>query len=389
MVISEVTQRLPPLSTRLLCKDEPDSSPMPGMPFSAILLGSPGETMIDTNNLSAKVSKDGTRSGLQGVLRDLMLARAFLIQNMYRIFECLHGMRLFKSEVLAATALFFAQDSKPVHFLVYFSGHGNRQTGNWIFTDGEIALQEIYDLFVAYAPPSSCLSVVADCCHSGAWVEQLLSRPHDLDHGRFCIQAACQRDEVCWDTKVGGMFTKSWVSGEYSKLAKRQMYEHHGQAQLEDMQSNVKSSFSSWLPWNRFLANNPALLSCTFLASSTTFALTRECSSLISDSDVEHSQHPTASHPWAFNLLFYDARFKSLTERERFPVVAPKSLRDSTQSEGSTDDGMVPREGSVYPAFVSSKVSPAVITQHQHPLMRPVPAACKFIDLKNFWLGEN
>eukprot|EP00300_Choanocystis_sp_HF-7_P033346 c45672_g1_i1.p1 GENE.c45672_g1_i1~~c45672_g1_i1.p1 ORF type:complete len:336 (+),score=63.44 c45672_g1_i1:63-1070(+) len=313
-----------PFNTRLLSKDQPTFIPEGSeisasqSLFSSILLGSPGET-LSNQNVTAKVSKDGgSRSGLQGVLSDLMLARAFLIANGYGVFECLHGMRLFKSEVQGALSDFFKQP-QPQHFVIYFSGHGNRLSGNWVFTDGEVSLDEVYTMFLEIAPQNSCLSIVADCCHSGAWVEQISLCPDDFDKRRFAVQAACLKDEVCWDTRVGGLFTKSWVSGDYYKITERQLREHSQQIEVGTLQSNFKASLTSWLPWNRFLANNPALLACSLLAASSLYGCSRECSQLLADSDLENAQHPIATHPFAFNLTFHDSKFAHLARRERFP----------------------------------------------------------------------
>jgi hypothetical protein len=281
-------------------------------------LGSPGETTLNLD-ATGKTSKDGSRSGLQGVLRDLMLARAFLSKNSYQIFECMHGIRLFKTEVVGALGMFFQQEQRPKHFVIYFSGHGHRQTGNWIFTDGELSLFEVYDIFSQYAPVESCLSIVADSCHSGAWVELLMSCPTEFDMSRFAIQAACLKDEVCWDTSVGGMFTKSWVSGAYYHLSRRQAWEYRGSEGLADMQSAFKESTTSWLPWNGFLSNNPGLLALRLFAVSSFYSCSKECSNLISDPELEHSQHPIASHPYAFNLMFHDNRFAEMDPKERFP----------------------------------------------------------------------
>jgi hypothetical protein len=66
-------------------------------PLSAILLGSPGVMTVE-GNVDGKISKGGSKGGLEGVLRDLMLARAFLSKNSYSIVECMHGMRLFRYE---------------------------------------------------------------------------------------------------------------------------------------------------------------------------------------------------------------------------------------------------------------------------------------------------
>ena len=89
-----------PSDTRLLSKDEPartdKAERIPSASkATAILLGSPGEMPVE-ERIVAKSSRGGSKGGLQGVLRDLLLARAFLSKNSYSIFECMHGMRLFR-----------------------------------------------------------------------------------------------------------------------------------------------------------------------------------------------------------------------------------------------------------------------------------------------------
>jgi len=314
--------------------------------YSALLLGSPGET-ASTKAYTAKASRDGGRAGLQGVLRDLMLARAFLVDNDHGVFECLHGMRLFRGEVIGALTLFFMQDPAPEHFVIYFSGHGNPQTGNWALTDGELSLADIYDVFVANAPPDAACSIVADSCHSGAWVDQLRARSDDFDATRFAVQAACLKDEVCWDTRVGGLFTKNWVSGEYYRMAQAQVRRNRGRQQLEDLQQDVKQSIRNYLPWAGFLTNHPGVVACRLLTAAGMFTCASECQALSDRSrglgDVERAQHPIASHPYAFNLTFYDARFGDMVEERRFP------RKDGERSSTSR--------------------------------------SCHFIDLNHFWLG--
>jgi len=323
-------------STRLLAKDQPISSKDPPRQceLSAILLGSPGETNMSLDS-TTKVTKDGTRSGLQGVLRDLMLARAFLSKNSYGIFECMHGIRLFKSEVVGALAMFFNQEHQPKHYVVYFSGHGDKHTGNWIFTDGELSFNEIYDIFIKYSPTESCMSIVADCCHSGAWVEQVLASPASVyDVSRVAVQAACRTSEVCWDTSVGGLFTKSWVSGAYYRLAERQIWAYNGQKGLDEYQVSLKNSLSTYTPWQGFISQNPAIHAARLFVFSMFYTCSNECANHLSaDQDLEHCQHPIATHPFAFNLIFHDNRFSEFDHPQRFPdeKVAPRQFIDLTK----------------------------------------------------------
>jgi hypothetical protein len=165
----------------------------------------------------------------------------------------------------------------------------------------------------------STIAIVADCCHSGAWVDQVLSFPDDFDCNRLAIQAACLTDEVCWDTAVGGLFTKSWVSGAYHSLAKKQVWEYRGKKNVESLETSLKDSWSSWLPWNGLVSKNPGVLFVGLFALSSVMNCSKECSSLLADSDLEHSQHPIATHSHINNLTLYDHRFAEMDEEHRFP----------------------------------------------------------------------
>jgi len=238
------------------------------------------------------------------------------------MFPLIWSDSVIRDEVLGALSLFFRQLHDPEHFCIYFSGHGNKQTGNWVFTDGELSLQDVSTLFLRFAPLKSTLAIVADCCHSGSWVDQVLSFPDDYDCSRFAIQAACLKDEVCWDTAVGGFFTKSWVSGAYHSLAKKHCWEHRGRKTVQTLQTSLNDSWSSWLPWNGLVSKNPGVLFCSFMTATSILNCSTECSSLLSDSDLEHSQHPIATHPHVHMMTFFDHRFTDMPETDRFPAEA-------------------------------------------------------------------
>ena len=82
---------------------------------------------------------------------------------------------------------------------------------------------------------------------------------------------------------------------------------------------------STYVPWAGFISNNPGFLACRFLAATGLFACTKECQTIRNTQDLEKAQNPIASHPFAFNLVFIDARFGEMQEEERFP---PKNVLD-------------------------------------------------------------
>ena len=53
--------------------------------------------------------------------------------------------------------------------LIWYTGHGEKRTGNWVFEDGCLKFEDIYQLYKKYFK-GHYLYIVTDCCYSGAWV---------------------------------------------------------------------------------------------------------------------------------------------------------------------------------------------------------------------------
>ena len=53
--------------------------------------------------------------------------------------------------------------------LLWYAGHGERETGNWMFKDGVITFQEVFDLYKTHFR-GKVLVIVSDCCYAGCWV---------------------------------------------------------------------------------------------------------------------------------------------------------------------------------------------------------------------------
>ena len=56
--------------------------------------------------------------------------------------------------------------------LIWYMGHGQKNTGNWCFKDGEITLDEIIKLYTTYFS-GKLLYLISDCCYSGQWVRRM------------------------------------------------------------------------------------------------------------------------------------------------------------------------------------------------------------------------
>lgn len=97
--------------------------------------------------------------------------------------------------------------------LIWYTGHGGKQTGNWALKDGCVTFKDIYNLYKKYFK-GRYLYIVTDCCYSGAWVvdcARLLDRDgvkcsHDAKLQKVFIKvfAPCLPDESANDM----MYTK-------------------------------------------------------------------------------------------------------------------------------------------------------------------------------------
>ena len=54
--------------------------------------------------------------------------------------------------------------------VLFYTGHGEENTGNWCFKDGVITFDEIFGLYMDIMRGKPLL-VVSDCSHAGKWVE--------------------------------------------------------------------------------------------------------------------------------------------------------------------------------------------------------------------------
>jgi hypothetical protein len=54
--------------------------------------------------------------------------------------------------------------------LLWYAGHGERDTGNWCFKDGVITFHDIYKLYMELLKGKR-LTIVSDCSYSGQWIK--------------------------------------------------------------------------------------------------------------------------------------------------------------------------------------------------------------------------
>ena len=55
--------------------------------------------------------------------------------------------------------------------LIWYTGHGEKATGNWCFKVGVISFEDLFALYMDHFR-GKVLTLVCDCSYSGSWVEQ-------------------------------------------------------------------------------------------------------------------------------------------------------------------------------------------------------------------------
>lgn len=120
--------------------------------------------------------------------------------------------------------------------MLWYTGHGERHSGDWVFYDGTVSFSEIYSLY------KKCflgrlLYIVVDCCYSGQWVlrlaEYLTSQGigacgHCSRENNILIKvlAACKPHETAFD---GAFSRKAVCTDDHNRICFMQKKIERGQ----------------------------------------------------------------------------------------------------------------------------------------------------------------
>ena len=88
------------------------------------------------------------------------------------------------------------EDKKP---MLYYTGHGQKKTGNWCCSDGTITIEEI---FGRIPKGMEYPTIISDSCYSGRWANFCLAE----NIGGFGCLSASREDEQAYD--AGNIFIK-------------------------------------------------------------------------------------------------------------------------------------------------------------------------------------
>lgn len=101
--------------------------------------------------------------------------------------------------------------------MIWYTGHGEKKTGNWCLQDGVISFEDIFNLYKEKFR-GKLLTIVSDCCYAGQWVHQCAKELDKLNIKPYNngakeakivlkIIASCEADKIATD----GAFIKDIV----------------------------------------------------------------------------------------------------------------------------------------------------------------------------------
>ena len=123
------------------------------------------------------------------------------------LFNTLENMRHLKcKEVIKQIKKFakFAEDHGCKGVCIYYTGHGEKDTGNWCFSDGVVSLNQVLKTIVVSTWGKRGITMYSDCCYSGNWALKLQKHKKDAS---VLIKAASFPGNVAYDTSIGGLFS--------------------------------------------------------------------------------------------------------------------------------------------------------------------------------------
>ena len=97
-------------------------------------------------------------------------------------------------------------------YLIYYTGHGEKKTGNWVFPDETyMTLQKLLKIWTATTKTRSEVNLVliSNSCYSGVWVRIPKSYHHNKEHTNVEMVAACGPKDTTGYVKKGSYFTKA------------------------------------------------------------------------------------------------------------------------------------------------------------------------------------
>ena len=141
--------------------------------------------------ISDRRRRDESGEFLRGVTLDLHHMERAVKDDLH---NSVKNLQITKSEVIGHIQEFF-ESCKEFYMkpMIFYTGHGERNTGNWCFSDGKLSFEDILNLIPAGMENPT---IISDACFSGRWA--IACDEHQRE-SLYCL-SACGPDETARDS---------------------------------------------------------------------------------------------------------------------------------------------------------------------------------------------
>lgn len=102
------------------------------------------------------------------------------------------------------------KQAKGREVVIYYTGHGETNTGNWCFADGVVTLSDVYNAVLSVYPKVDTVNLMCDCNYSGNWCMEL--KQMKLKKKHVDIKAGSWPDALAYNSQYGGLYTLMWTN---------------------------------------------------------------------------------------------------------------------------------------------------------------------------------
>eukprot|EP01084_Bolivina_argentea_P239555 402618_1 len=206
-----------------------------------LVIGGPSKiAKADIKNAVDKVRKKDDGSYKNGVNKDVkMIKKRIAASKDFTMFKTLKNMEKLKKKTVLKNITEICKTAwmKPVPAIIYYTGYGRKDKGDWCFVDGFLSIAEI--LGAIPDPPSMpeqkddddekkksdedqlkelmeqssyAVYIISDCSFSGKWLKSLKKVESPIDIF-FYGAVNGKKDKFAQDSKEGGKFTRFLLTG--------------------------------------------------------------------------------------------------------------------------------------------------------------------------------
>ena len=164
-----------------------------------------------SRNIDYEQRKDRRGNYVNGMKYDFATMQRVIEENAGdMLYNSVENIRSLKRKTvideIKAFAKYASNDDDCGHIHIYYTGHGEKHTGNWCFSDGVVSLKNVLDAIKATNYGKSGIGIFSDCCYAGNWNLEL--KKYRGEGWYIGLHSGSYPETVAFDSKNGGEFTR-------------------------------------------------------------------------------------------------------------------------------------------------------------------------------------